>query len=213
MPICDSRRPDIARAGSSRRGKQGILMRIGRAALMLMLATAAQSTVAQNLVLNGSFDQNVGFWQNPDPPPATWSSLDVNASATSGSAQLRNESSVADTRLYLLRQCLIPAQTSQYRVEVAALVSPQNTGGRLVVSRIDHSSADCSGGATGFSGYFVDTSAAWQRTGGEIPSQIAAGSSIELLIGVEKDAAGGSFVAYVDDVRLVPSPLFVSGFE
>ncbi len=189
------------------------LIKFGLAAFMLTFGVGMQRANAQDLVLNGEFHQNVGTWENPDLPAATWSSLDANGSAVSGSAQLLNNSSVANTRLYVLRQCLVPSQGGLYRVEVAGLVSSQSATGRLVVSRIDRPSTACSGGQSGSGGYFIEANGLWQRTQFELQNSVAAGSSIELLIGIEKDAAGGMFIAHVDDVRLVAMPLFASGFE
>lgn len=189
------------------------LIKFGLAAFMLMFGIGMQRASAQNLLLNGEFDQDVSAWENPEPLAATWSSLDANASATSGSAQLLNNSSMANSRHYVLRQCIVPTQGGRYRVEVAGLVSTQSAGGRLVVSRIDRPSADCSGGASGSGGYFIQVGSTWQGTQFEFQNVVAAGSSIELLIGIEKDAAGGTFIAHVDEVRLVAMPLFVDGFE
>jgi hypothetical protein len=182
-------------------------------ACVLLLTLVAQPSSAQNLVINGSFDQDVSAWGNPDPPAATWSSPDANGSATSGSAQLLNNSAAAGTRLYVLRQCFVITQSGLYRVEVAGLVSSQTASGRLVVSQINRTSADCSGGFSGSGGYFIQTGAAWQRTQFELPNLVVAGGSIELLIGIEKDAAGGNFVGNVDDVKLVLIRLFANGFE
>lgn len=189
------------------------LIKFGLAAFMLMVGIGMQCASAQNLLLNGEFDQDVSVWENPEPPAATWSSLDANAAAASGSAQLLNNSSTANSRHYVLRQCLLPTQGGRYRIEVSGLVTAQSAGGRLVVSRIDRASADCSGGSSGSGGYFIQVGVSWQPTQFEFQHVVAAGNSIELLIGIEKDAAGGTFLAHVDEVRLVAMPLFVDGFE
>jgi hypothetical protein len=193
--------------------QQGALITTMMVAFLTLLALVVQPVAAQNLVVNGTFNQDVSLWQNPDLPAATWSSLDANGSATSGSAQLLNNSAAASTRLYVLRQCLVAPQPGLYRVEVAGLVSPQSAGGRLVVSQINRPSADCSGGFSGSGGYFIATGATWQRSQFELPNPVVAGGSIELLIGSEKDAAGGNFVGIVDDVKLVLIRLFANGFE
>jgi hypothetical protein len=197
----------------SRPDQQRVLRKTILLACGLILALVVQPAAAQNLVVNGTFNQDVSAWGNPDPPAATWSSLDANGSATSGSAQLLNNSAAAGTRLYVLRQCFVVLQSGLYRVEVAGLVSTQTAGGRLVVTQINRPSVDCSGGNSGSGGYFIQVSAVWQRTQLELASLAAAGSSIELLIGIEKDAAGGNFVANVDDVKLVLIRLFADGFE
>jgi hypothetical protein len=193
-------------------GRPRRLIEFGRAVCLLMFGIGIQCATAQDLVINGAFDQNVSAWENPNLPAATWSSLDASGSADSGSAQLLNNSNLANTRLYVLRQCLVLLQGGQYRLEVTGWVQSQAAGGRLVVSRLDRPSSDCSGGSFSQGGFFVDPGASWQRDSIVFPALVA-GNSIELLIGIEKDAAGGNFVAQVDDVKLVLMPWFASGFE
>jgi hypothetical protein len=194
-------------------GRPRRLIEFGRAVCLLMFGIGIQCATAQDLVINGAFDQNVSAWENPNLPAATWSSLDASGSADSGSAQLLNNSSAAGTRLYILRQCLVLSQSGQYRVEATGLASAQGAGGRLVVSRIDHRiGAECSGSQTVSGGFFIEATGSWQHDQMAL-QYFDATSSIELLIGIEKDAAGGNFVAQVDDVKLVLMPLFASGFE
>jgi hypothetical protein len=181
--------------------------------VLLLLGGMGLNADALNLPANGSFDQNVSGWDNPTPPPATWSPVDANGAATSGSAQLLNDDSAANSRRAVLRQC-IAAEAGSYRLEVAALVPAQSVSGRVVVNGAVYPRTECAGGITSSGGYFIQTGASWQRTQREIVvSNTAGGSRIEITVSIEKDPAGGSFFANVDDIGLFGVPLFADGFE
>ncbi len=181
-------------------------------ALIAMLACASPTALAQNLLANGEFDHDVSGWINPEPPAATWLSMDVDGLATSGSARLINDDAEAGNRHAVLYQCFAIGP-GRYRLNVAGWAPPQSVDGRLVVNATLYVASTCTGGFVSGGGYFIPVSASWQRTEMIVENMLTPAGYVGVTLSIEKDPAGGSFVGQVDAVRFAEVSPFVDGFE
>jgi hypothetical protein len=71
--------------------------------------------------------------------------------------------------------------------------------------------ANCTGGGGGGGGQFLTQIGVWQLQTAPV-RLVGLGTSVEILLGIEKDAAGGSLQGYLDAV-LFADHLFADGFE
>ena len=190
------------------------LGRHGLAAAALFLCMPCGWAIAGTAgVANGEFDVDLTGWTLAGPPFAAWSMLDYQGSPSSGSASLSNDAPQPGVRLYPLRQCVHLPAAGRYRIEAQGFLPVGHPAGRLVVSLASHAIADCSGGSNLGVGYFLSSNGNWQY--GSIEFNIESGFNyVDLSLGIEKNAAGGSLVGNIDAVRLIyREVIFASGFE
>lgn len=194
------------------------LSAIAKASALLAVALCAGAS-AQNLLSNGDFDNGamLSGWQFPDATPV-WSSFDVNASASSGSAFGTNAQVDAGTRAFVLRQCVSISQSGLYVLGASGYTPTGQGSGNLVANATALTSADCSGTSAIFTGgFFIPSVGQWQSfTSGTalvVPSPFTPPLSIQVSLGIDKDAAGGSFSGYFDRLFLVRDAIFADGFE
>ena len=204
FPEC-SDRCGIAIAGLGR-------LHVGFAAA-LVLCLAGSVAVAGNVdVYNGEFDADLAGWSLSGPPFPAWSMLDYQGNALSGSATLSNDAGEANIRLVPLRQCVYFPGAGSYRIEAQGFLPAGHPGGRLLVSLTSHSPADCSGGTNLSAGFFLNSNGNWQY--GSIDVNIISGFNyVNLMLAIEKDAAGGNLVGNIDAVRAIyRERIFANGF-
>jgi hypothetical protein len=173
---------------------------------------------AQNLVVDGDFasDQLLG-WTFPDAQPM-WSAFDVNGASNSGSAFGTNDAAAAGARVYVLRQCIPITQPGLYVLGVSAFTPTGQVDGNLLFTAIARANApDCSGGFFNESGLFLPSIGQWRRyTSGtflQISGPLSPDTTVEVLLGIDKTPAGGSFSGYFDAVSLAPDFIYGNGFE
>lgn len=180
-----------------------------------LLTTSASG---QNLLTNGQFDADLSGWTFPDATPI-WSAFDVNGAANSGSAFGTNAQAAAGARVLVLRQCVLVTQPGFYALAASAFTPAGQVDGGLIFSyRARRNSPACSGGIFNAFGNYMPSVGQWQRyTSGtflQIPAPLAPDTTVEVLLGIDKTPAGGSFSGYFDDVTLVfDPPIFANGFE
>lgn len=185
-----------------------ITLTIGTAALC-----ASANCSAQNSPVNGDFDTNLDGWVSGDPPPPTWADLDYTDNPGSGSVNLVNDATEVAVRLYPLGQCFA-LEPGTYTVEASGYLPPAQPNARLVVSYTRHFTTDCSGGVDLAGGFYVGAVGAWQRaasislTLADVPI-----SYMKIILGIEKEAAGGSVEGYIDAVHVLGDALFTDGFD
>ena len=184
---------------------------------ILFMMTLPAIAPAQNLLANGDFAGDLNGWQFPDAQPA-WSSFDVHGAPNSGSAFGTNSAADAGARVHVLRQCIPIAQPGLYVLCVSAFTPTGQVDGNLLFTAIARAnSPDCSGAFFNESGQFLPSIGQWQRyTSGtflQISGPLAPNTTIEVLLGIDKTSAGGSFSGYFDAASLSLDPIFANGFE
>ncbi len=172
---------------------------------------------AQNLLANGNFDSDLSGWTFPDAQPS-WSGFDANGALNSGSALGTNAAAAAGARVLVLRQCIAITRPGLYVLGVSAFTPAGQVDGHLLFSYLARAnSPDCSGGSFNSGGLFLPSVGQWQRyTSGtvlQISGPLAPDTTVEVLLGIDKTPAGGSFRGYFDDVSLALDPIFTNGFE
>lgn len=215
-----SRRPTPPAAASRRLRSTSPLLR--RLAPCAVLVAASGVASAQNLVVNGDFDEDLSGWLvDPAAAPApAWVAVDVDGLAASGAARLANASAEASARLYPLEQCIRLTRPGPYRIVARGSIPPGQGGGRLVVSywfSLDNPDCPQWQGAQASGGNYIATVGSWgryeQAIAADLPSPIPPDAMIKISLGIEKDAAGGEFFGYVDAVAVVGDPVFADGFD
>jgi hypothetical protein len=187
-----------------------------RFCILLTLALPAAAS-AQNLLINGDFSAALNGWQFPDATPML-SPFDVNGAPNSGSAFGTNSEATAGARVYVLRQCIPITQPGLYVLGVSAFTPTGQVDGNLLFTAIARANApNCSGGFFNESGLFLPSIGQWQRyTSGtflQIPAPLSPDTTIEVLLGIDKTPAGGSFSGYFDAVSLAADVIYQNGFE
>lgn len=191
---------------------QSIGMKTLRTSALIALFTAT-TCAAQGVLVNGDFASNLTGWTiDSSSPLPTWSALDYQGNATSGSALLTNDGVDPNVRLYPLRQC-IQILPGAYQLVASGYLASGHTGGRLVVSYGLRATADCSGGYYAGGGFYLESNGAWQQAGYPLTVQDRPVNSLEVLLGIEKDAAGGELQGNIDGVKVLGDDIFSDGFE
>jgi hypothetical protein len=98
---------------------------------------------AQNRVTNGSFDVDLAGWDFPDATPV-WTAFDIANSPESGSALVTNASTMADSIVVVLRECLPITKAGRYDsgtiINVPDTIPPMTS--ILVQVRLEKTPAD-----------------------------------------------------------------------
>ncbi len=184
------------------------------------LCLAAAGAAAQSIVVNGDFDTGLAGWLvDPAVTPPQWVDFDIGA-GTSGSVRLDNDSADALDRIYPLEQCMALPWPGLYRIVAHGFIPPGQGGGKLVVSYwLSSDNPDCPmlQGVQAAGGQFITTIDGWGRyehwIGTSVSSPVPPNARIKIMLGIEKDAAGGSFHGYIDAVSVVGDRVLADGFD
>ena len=177
----------------------------------IALLVAASTAQGQNLLQNPGFDVNLAHWMEADPVVVedTWDPMDVDDSPTSGSLRQENlnEDGVTTSGV---SQC-VPVDAGQaYMLGGSTYVpSGQPAEGRAEIIGGWHDEAGCTGGFIGGSFGFVGTSANfddWFRFESEPIVAPDGAQALEVILGCRKRDAAGTFVAFWDEVFVLPEP-------
>lgn len=181
-------------------------------ALAATLLVTGDPAKAQRFDVNGDFDTDLSGWSVDIPDVTSWSPLDVDARAGSGSVRLVSTDPDPGIRLIALRQCVTLTQTGRYllgasgRVDGAAL-------GRMVFSYIGRARDTCTGSAFSLGGRFLGAGGDWQSIDAVV-SVAQVPTTIEVLLSIEKDVAGGSLGGNIDSIYILRDlRILRDGFE
>ncbi len=170
---------------------------------------AAEPTAS--LLVNGSFDSNVGSWSAVTAALA-WSQTDARGNPASGSAVVTNTSPGAAYGGNWIQQCVAVQPGNVLTLSGRSYVSSnQATTGIVQLEAYFSTSANCAsqdvagGGIVSQSGDDAFRSDQWilMQAVGTVP---ASAHSASIEVQVTKREAGGTFVAYVDEVSVISSP-------
>jgi hypothetical protein len=174
----------------------------------LMLSGGAS---AQEISLNGGFDDALTGWELMPSGAASASTIDIDGDPASGSAQLTSNEAVANVRVTPLRQCVVLTEPGRYLVGASGRID--GPGGRLVAGYVLYRATDCQGGATAAGGQYLAVAGAWDRWSRTVQADEAP-QSLLLQLSLEKTAAGGTFGGLIDDAYVVRTDhFFTHGFE
>jgi hypothetical protein len=172
-----------------------------------MLVFGAGISRAQNLLVNGDFDTDLAGWYRPASwVEDSWSAIDIDASPSSGSVRQENVN-VDGVKTSGIGQCIPVTEGESYRVSGATFVpSGQDAVGAASIVFQWKDGTDCTGEAiggglgTGGSGLFDE----WYVFVSDFVVAPAGAGSMQLDLLCRKTTAAGTFVAYWDDLVVVP---------
>ncbi len=160
-----------------------------------------------NLLLNSHFDEDLSSWTAEGLLTADWDPMDVDGSALSGSALLRNIASGAGF-VRGLQQCVEVTPGASYDVGGWVYVAEaQATAGVAFVDLSWRMDPDCSGFiSAGPDSPHVSTEGQWVFTEARDVTAPANAQGASIRLTTQKLDAGGEFAAFFDDVSIVPVP-------
>lgn len=167
---------------------------------------------AQNLLANGDFDTDLSEWMVSGSPTPMWTPTDYAGNAGSGSALIGNADAAANVRLFPLRRCVV-LTPGPYLLSAHGLIDSGQSAGRLVLSYSLRSNTDCSGGVYAGGGVFVQGDGSWRAEQIPLIAMNLPANSLEIILGIEKDPAGGTLQGYFDGIELRDDRIFVDGFD
>ena len=186
--------------------------------VILVLAVCAGPLQAQNIVLNGEFDDSLIGWNATGDPNmlAVWSPADANGSLSSGSVRITNQWPNASNGV-TVSQC-VPVNTGQRYTYGGKVRVPsgaaQDIDNLAVMSLRFYSGPDCTtsngGGIT--SGGSPQSFNVWVAQSASAVARPGARSA-EVRALVTKFPAGGTFIAHFDDITLTTLSIFQNGFD
>lgn len=177
---------------------------------------------AQNLLVNGDFDADLSGWSvDPLAPVPSWEDIDIDDWAGSGAVRVTNTAAEPLGRIFPLEQCVPLTEPGRYRVIAHGYIPSGQEGGKLVVNYgLALNATDCSmsNGVQAAGGAFITTIDGWGRydilIGTLLQSPLPPNAMLKVRLGIEKNAAGGSFHGFFDAVVALRDPLiFRSDFE
>ena len=188
--------------------------------LLLMSAMMSLPLSAQNLVVNGTFDEDLDSWfaSSGENISYEWAALDAGDEPDSGSILVGNLHPAANNGV-VVEQCLPAIAGHQYRLGGKVRVpsgAGQSLADRAVLSLRWKSDRECNinnGGSVTF-GQSPSAFDTWFTVG---PSTVTAregaqGVVVRLLLSKMED--GTTFFALFDDVYLIPQDeIFAGGFD
>jgi len=183
-------------------------------AIVVVAALGGSLAAAQNLVVNGGFESDVGSWVALSDSSLAWDPLDADDDPNSGSALVTNldPDPVDGTGAVQCIDGLSGEQSYAFSAK-ARFPSGQTETGRAYLLIQWRSSPGCTGDVGISESSLVSSSVPdiWLTTSNVVVSPTAT-QSARLRLSVLKNAAGGSLDAYFDHVRLEPA-VFGDGFE
>jgi len=165
------------------------------------LAFLVSSSASANLLVNATFESDLSGWSEGGSP--RWSSLDAAGSVLSGSVEVGTAGAVG--------QC-IPVSTPELQVEASVLVPEGQSQlvGTPGVKLLYYTAADCTlvPVIPGRSVVLAPLSTTgWEEIGDSITVPNGAVSAyVSLTFFYLLDGEAAPFVAYFDDVSVVPEP-------
>jgi hypothetical protein len=160
--------------------------------------------IETGIVKNGTFAKDLANWGWQDRFPngvgtVSWSAVDANGSATSGSILLRSTAIPGPGIQSLQCVSITPGQVYEYRFAIR--LGPE-TEGVAVTSVLDLDSADCTGPyAVRFTEQITgDASRSWQRRTATFRAGFEARSALIVL--ASKTKTNAAFDAHFDDIVL-----------
>lgn len=178
-----------------------------RAAVICSTIGRGISANAENLVPNPNFDSTIVPWRNDNPNlTVTWSPLDSNGSATSGSALLVNSYPTDNVALQTYTPCLtLPGATSYDFGGKFRIPSGQVAHGDGFAGISWFSGTDCSALITRTFAPLVTALDSWglSEISSIAPPTGALSATVTLFAG--KTEAGGSFTLNADAAFLSPA--------
>jgi hypothetical protein len=178
----------------------------------LLIALAAGPAGAAdfvNLLQNAGFDTNIAGWSTGAPNgAASWSGLDRSGNPASGSLQGAEGAAAASTSALVAWQC-IPIVTGHSYVASFDYFIPsgQANTGQAQIEQDFFTDTNCTTAAGSYYAY-GNIVGAWVHlatsvfNGGEVMHSIRVG------VRIIKVEAGGTFIAYADNVRFFSTPCF-----
>jgi hypothetical protein len=163
---------------------------------------------AQNFVGNGSFVHDFAAWTTlpSSNGTAVWSNEDAGGASDSGSAFFTTTHPANSEFVPLLSQCVpVVAGRAYVLSQEVRFVATETTPGAAQIVLTWASSIDCRASISGL-GLVTERTASttWFTDHGTFTAPAGSvGAKIEL--GMDKDQAGGTLSAWVDDVSFVPS--------
>ncbi len=158
-----------------------------------------------NLLRNATFDTDISHWGWQDRFPngtgdASWSPLDANGSAHSGSIRLRDE--LENTRSFQQLQC-VNAAPGVYRYG-AAFRAASRDGARGVIAFLEYPEADCAGEFARVATKIIQPvqSGVWERY--DYLDQLSDGNKSILIVIAGWAREPGLQEVWVDDVFVRP---------
>ena len=186
--------------------------------MLMVIALSSAPLHAQNLVLNGEFDESLIGWENSGGGPMTseWIPVDANGSASSGSVEITNLSATADVAVALI-QC-VPVNSGQKYIIAAKARIPSGPGQSLTnkatLNPRYYSGPDCTipnGGGVSY-GPSPQSFDVWVAQHATTRARAGARSA-EVRMFVSKIQAGGTSTAQFDDVSFTSPSIFENGFD
>ena len=185
----------------------------GILAVMIASVVCIPSFAGTPGLVNADFDANLTGWILSGPPFPAWSMLDYLGNPNSGSAELRNDSSQPNIRLYPLHQCVALFGPGTYAIEADGFLPAGHVGGRFIVSFSSRAIPDCSGGINGAGGYFLQSNGAWTHQSANIIVNPGF-TYLDVSLGIEKDDGGRLLIGNIDAVHVINRErIFSNGFE
>jgi hypothetical protein len=172
-----------------------------------LLAVGEVRAQGENLLVNPGFVEDLSGWEFPPPPSsAVWDAMDVDASATSGSARVTNRATVA----YALRdltQCVAvtPGLSYGFGGWVYIAANPLDEGSAALELEW-YDTPGCVGSDPDIStiGFGQGPREAWLF--GELTTASEGAASARFSAQVQKVGVDGAFSVVFDDLFLVPEP-------
>ena len=178
-------------------------------ALLILLGTAwlAAPAESQNLIVNGTFDQDLQGWDNTDA--ASWDMEDANQSSTSGSLWL--PSPVDLNTGNLVWQCIAVSGETTYEYGAKFLIPAGQVGSAQVgVSMSWWETDQCELGGGGPISFAPEINSSetgtWMELSGDSVSPLEATGALLFLSNTKTANPVGAVVTQFDDAFVLPEP-------
>jgi hypothetical protein len=175
------------------------------AALVVAVVAAAPAARAQNLLPNGSFPELFMLEGWPQLESATWSAIDADEVANSGSLRVAN---AADVSAKGANSDCFPAEgDTLYRIAASVLWldAESSADGDVQVRLSFYASSNCTGGVFAKGGLQTVAADSWQRVQALVVSPPGTLSG-QASLWNWRDGSSGTFVSYFDDAEVVSLP-------
>ena len=174
------------------------------AALLLWVGAGAAS--AENILVNGDFDDDLSGWTCEGPPAElAWTPEDGSGRSSSGSLRVINRDAVDNNTAASCRRCLAVNGPATYSLGGRGRVpAGQGQGATPRISALLFASGDCSGdlidGATNSSDPLPP--GGWRDLQGESLTVPPGAASVRFDAGLRKHGNGGEVLGYLDELEL-----------
>lgn len=178
-----------------------------RLSLVAFLAMPAES-LAQNIVMNSSFDIHLGGWSTFGPTglSAGWDSQDSGGSSLSGSALLTNSAPGTNTSGGLSQCVPVVPNVSYVATMKVRVVGPGAYPASYPALQVNwFSGTNCSGMISPTSSQFNPPGDVWTSVRANPATAPSNAVTAQVMPYVFKTSAGGTYQVRVDDITLMPS--------